>query len=43
MVAYHSMLSPSFGLIGKLLGVQLWSDNWDDDVKHQFFQALHNY
>lgn len=37
---YHSILSP-FSLIGQLMRVQLWSNNWEDDVKNQLFKEEH--
>lgn len=41
--ACHSTLSPSLGSIGKLVGVQMWSDNWEYGVANQFFQVFHYY
>lgn len=32
-----SVIPGPFGLIGKLIGVQRWFDNWTDDVRYQFF------
>lgn len=32
-----------FGPISKLVDVQLWSDDWQDGVQNQFFQAFHDY
>lgn len=34
----------SFGPIGKLVGVQLWSDSWQDCIQDlEFLQAFHVY
>lgn len=31
------------GPVVKLVGVQLWSDGWQDDVQKQFSQAFNDY
>lgn len=41
--AGYSILCASLSLIGKLEGVQLWVDNWQDGVQQQFLQAFHNF
>lgn len=41
--ACPSILCPPFGLVGKLVRVQLWPDDWMKDGQHQFFQTFHEY
>lgn len=38
--ACNSILCSSFGLVGKLVGIQLWVDDWEDGVQYQFLKAF---
>lgn len=39
----YSILCAPLNLVGKLEGVQLWVDSWQDGVQQQLLQAFHDY
>ena len=41
--ACNSILRPPLFLVCKLVWVQLWADDWEDGIQHQFLQALSDY
>ena len=34
--ASRCILCPCFGLVTKLVGIQLWADNWEDGIQYQY-------